>query len=210
MKKAAGKTDKPPIDWEGIEREYRAGIRSVREIATAFGISDVAIHKRAKRDGWVRDLAAKIRAQAEALVSKDALPEPLSKAAEREIVDANAEVQARVMREHRKEIGRNRALSSRLLAELEAVTAEPELFAQLGELLNAPDDRGIDKLNELYRKVIALPSRIDGAKKLAETLKILIGLEREAFGIKTDDGSEGNDEEFSSRLIAARARASAR
>jgi len=50
-------------------------------------------------------------------------------------------------------------------------------------LMRSEDDKGVDKLNDLYRKVIATPQRIDSLKKLAETLKHLIYLEREAFDI---------------------------
>ena len=61
-------TTKQP-DWEAIERAYRAGLLSIREIASAHEVSHTAINKRAKRDGWERDLSEKIQAKAEALVS---------------------------------------------------------------------------------------------------------------------------------------------
>lgn len=44
-----------PIDWAAIERDYRAGVMSVREIAKWFGVSHTAINKKAKADGWVRE-----------------------------------------------------------------------------------------------------------------------------------------------------------
>lgn len=65
---------KPAPDWEKIELDYRAGIKTLREIAADHGISHQAINKRAKRDGWSRDLSAKIRAKAEPVVlSRDDL-----------------------------------------------------------------------------------------------------------------------------------------
>ena len=60
----------PDLDWEGIEREYRAGVLTLREIAGRFGTTHSSIHARAKKYGWDRDLAAKIRAKAEALVTQ--------------------------------------------------------------------------------------------------------------------------------------------
>ena len=56
---------KPAPDWEKIEADYRAGIKTLRQIAGEHGVSHVAINKRAKRDGWSRDLSAKIAAKAE-------------------------------------------------------------------------------------------------------------------------------------------------
>ena len=57
-------------DWEAIERAYRAGLLSIREIASTQGITHGEINKRAKRDGWERNLKAKIQAKVDALVSK--------------------------------------------------------------------------------------------------------------------------------------------
>ena len=58
------------IDWEIIERDYRAGIKTLRQIATENGITHGAVNKRAKADGWDRNLQAKIQAKVEAKVSK--------------------------------------------------------------------------------------------------------------------------------------------
>jgi uncharacterized protein YjcR len=57
-------------DWEAIETAYRAGMMSLREIAAQHGISEGAIRKRAKRDDWSRDLAAKVKERADDLVRK--------------------------------------------------------------------------------------------------------------------------------------------
>ena len=72
------KAVRPPVDWEAIEREYRKGVESVREIAAAFGITHAAIQKRAKRDGWTRDLAERIRKE---VASKVAAPVATTEAA---------------------------------------------------------------------------------------------------------------------------------
>lgn len=41
-------------DWERIELDYRAGIKSLREIADGSGVSHVAVSKRASKHGWQR------------------------------------------------------------------------------------------------------------------------------------------------------------
>ncbi|EGG93492.1 hypothetical protein IMCC1989_1141 [gamma proteobacterium IMCC1989] len=43
------------VDWLGVETEYRAGLKSLRAMASEFGTSDGAIRRRAKKFGWVRD-----------------------------------------------------------------------------------------------------------------------------------------------------------
>ncbi len=179
------------IDWEAIESAYRAGLLSVREIASQHGITHGAINKRAKRDGWERDLKAKIKAKADALVSKrevSTLVSTQKAVTERILIEANAEVIANVRMEHRGDIKRARALANMLFDELEVQTTDIADLEKLGELMYQPDDKGNDKLNEIYQKVISLPSRVKSIKELTETLKNLVGLERQAYGI--DDGVE--------------------
>jgi len=179
-------------DWERIEADYRAGLLSVREIASANGVSHVAIAKRAKRDRWERDLTARIKAKAEALVtSRTVTKEVTSERAEadRAIVEANAEVIASVRLGHRKDIARGRTLAMALLQELEAQTGDVDSLQLLGELMKDPDEKGLDKLNELYLKVISLPGRTKTLKDLGDTLHKMIGLEREAYGIQPGDQS---------------------
>lgn len=52
----APKPIKPAADWELIEKLYRAGILSLREIAKQAddAVTEGAIRKRSKRDKWVR------------------------------------------------------------------------------------------------------------------------------------------------------------
>lgn len=174
-------------DWERIEADYRAGLLSVREIAAAQGISHTAIQKKAKAEGWERDLSKRIQAKADALVAKREVASQVATetklATDQAIVDANAQVIANIRLAHRTDISRSRTLAMALLAELEIETGDRDLFEQLGEMLRSEDDKGQDKRNDIYRKVISGAARVDSMKKLAETLKTLIGLEREAYGL---------------------------
>jgi hypothetical protein len=56
----------------------------------------------------------------------------------------------------------------------------------LSELMRAPDDAGMDRLNDLYREVTSISRRVDTVKKLIESRKTVIGKEREAYNIGTD------------------------
>lgn len=183
-------TERKQIDWERIELDYRAGVLSVREIAAQHGITHGAINKRAKRDGWDRDLSAKIKAKADTLVSKAEVSKEVSaeKAdTERRTIESNAQAIADIRIGHRKDISRLKSLVMALLKQLEDETGDPETFSALGEMMRREDDKGVDKLNDLYHKVISLPQRIDGIKKLSETLKTLISLEREAWGLASEE-----------------------
>ncbi len=59
-------TDKPPprrpnADMIAVERDYRTGILSNREIARTYGCTETAVRKWAKQHGWTRDLEARIQ-----------------------------------------------------------------------------------------------------------------------------------------------------
>jgi len=191
--------EKKAPDWEKIELDYRAGIKTLREIAADHGISEGAIRKRAKRDGWERDITAKIAQKADALVRKDAVRSEVRKESaisEREIIDANAQAIVSVRLSHRKDIQRSRRITMGLLEELEQQTGADNvaMLEQMGELMRREDDKGQDKLNDLYRKVISLPGRAKTMKDLGESLRVLVTLERQAFGLDT----AGQDGEASS------------
>lgn len=187
------------VDWERIELDYRAGIKTLRQIAEENGISHVAINKRAKRDGWTRDLSAKIQSKAEELVTKELVTKTVTtetKMAERQVIEVAAQAVADVRLAHRRDIHRARNLANALLDELEQQT-NPETLAllnELGELLRNPDDKGMDKLNDLYHAIIALPERSKTMKVLVESLQKLVDMERTAFGMDAkgaDDDKKG-------------------
>lgn len=192
-------------DWEAIERAYRAGLLSVREIAASCGVSHTAIQKRAKANGWERDLKAKIKAKADSLVAKrEVATQVASKSVEteREIIEVNAEVIANIRMAHRGDISRGRRLTNKLLDELEALTDEQgtikELIAQLRDADHDDGDAMADVL-ALANKMGALPSRTKTMKELAETLKTLVALERQAYDLDTKSG--GNDADELSKMM---------
>ncbi len=86
--------------------------------------------------------------------------------------------------EHRGDIKRARQITNALFDELGAECADVAALEKLGELMLDPDDKGQDKLNDLYHKIISLPSRVKSMKDLSDSLKTLIGLEREAYSIE--------------------------
>lgn len=178
-------------DWEAIESAYRAGVMSLREIASQHGISEGAIRKRAKRDEWSRDLNAKVKERAEDLVRKAEVCKQVrseTTLSERLLIEATAEVIAKVRMEHCGDIRRARTLANALFDELEAECAVVESLRKLGELMLDADQNGRDRLNELYQAIISMPERVKSMKALSETLKDLIGLERQTYSM--DEGEK--------------------
>lgn len=178
---------KKEVDWVRLEADWRANIKSMRILEDEYGISKTRIGQVAEENGWTRDLSAKIKARRQAKLDSALLDSKLDSerpALEGEVIEAAAQTQTEVILWHRKAIGRTRELALHLLGELESVTDNRLELADLGEMLRDPEQKTRDRKLEIYNAVIEYPTRIEAAKKLAETLRLLIGLEREAFGIE--------------------------
>lgn len=184
--------EKQAPNWDQIELDYRAGVKSLRQIASEQNVSEGAIRKRSKRDDWSRDLSKKIQAKADDLVRKETVRSEVrtkTTISEKDTIDANANVVASIRITHRKDISRARSISMKLFNELELMVGAENvnLLQQLGELLYSPDDKGMDKLNDLYMKIISLPNRVKAIKELSDTMKTLVALERQAYGLDDEN-----------------------
>ena len=184
-------------DWERIELDYRAGLLTLREMATMQGITHGAINKRAKRDGWARDLSVKIHARAAELVSRAAtVSDQVSSGsleAEQRHVEVGATAIMQIKLGHQGSSRRGVDLGVQLMAELEAQSADIEALKQLGELVARPDPKtGQDSLNEAYRKVTGLVGRAGTYKTIVDGLRIAIALQRQAFDMETAVNTEGS------------------
>ena len=184
--------EKKVIDWEKIELDYRAGIKSLRQIAGEHDIAESAIRRRAKQYEWVRDLSEKIKAKADDIVRKESVRSSVrtkTTISEKDTIDANANEVASVRLAHRKDIQRSRKIAMSLFDELEMMVGQEnvKLLEMLGELMWSPDDKGNDKVNDLYMKIISMPGRVKSMKDLSDTLKTLIALERQAFGLDDEN-----------------------
>lgn len=186
--------ERTPVDWEAVEIDWRAGIKTKLDISREHKVSRAAIDKHFKKLGIGRDLTARITARTTELVTADAVTyDDVTRVThDKDVIEANAQMQAAIIRSHRTDITKSRSVAARLLGEIESQTIDKELYSQLAVLLYSPDEKGMDKLNELYRKVIETPNRIKGMKDLTDTLKTLIMLERQAFNIADERGTGGD------------------
>lgn len=173
--KQAPKITKP--NWVVIEVDYRAGIKTLRQIGLEQGVSHVAIGNRAKRDGWTRDLAGQIRARAEAKVEKAAVSRELTKTergnTEEAVVEASAVMMASTILRQRSDVRRLQALAERLVIEL-------ELDDQRA------NDNKPGKGENVGNKRETVSQRAETLRKVVETSKSLINLERVVLNIAPD------------------------
>lgn len=177
--------ERKQIDWERIELDYRAGIKTLRQIADEHGITHGAINKKAKAEDWTRDLTAKIQKKADDLVSKKLVSKKVSKESklsEREIIDAVATESATVQIRQRDDVARYQNLMNKLFDELDTISGQDNADA-LEQLSVMIENEGLASEDALiqFKRISSLGSRVKVAKDLGDTIAKLIPLERTIY-----------------------------
>jgi stage V sporulation protein SpoVS len=167
-------------DWEAIERDYRTGQFSDQELADKHGniVSRQAISKRAKVQGWQKDLSREVRQATKAKLIADQVREKVAgEVAERVAKSGNATVQAvlaaaetnkQVILGHRRDIAKVRDITMTLVDALETAASEKD-----------------------ESKRLPLGDLVLTAQRAGQSLSRLQQMERVAFGLDEEDDSAG-------------------
>jgi hypothetical protein len=161
---------KRKVDWDAVERDYRATQMTLRELGAKYDCSHVAIAQKAKKLQWVRDLNPAVRQATTDLLVKAAVNEAVHKSEQAitNTVIAVAEMNSRVILGHRKR--------------LEQLTKDAD--AARDKLIQLADS--IADIKEAATYVSALEAS-------ARTVKLVIEGERKAYGLDDDDGKKQDD-----------------
>lgn len=180
-------------DWEKAKALYRIGKLSNREIAAEIGVSEGAIRKKIKTEGWERDLAPLVQqAIREEMVRTDAAevrtayqqPAPASDA---EIIEAAAKGAVEVIRQHRWSVRRAAQVCARLFELLEqAVMERSELEAEADEMAREGGAQGYSQRRNALLKALSLPTHAGTIRDLVTAMRGLQEMERVAWGIQKD------------------------
>ncbi len=192
--KKKAKTKDAPIkrrtDWDAVERDYRTGKFTLRELEAKHGAFNSSISRKAKKDGWTQDLSIAIKQAtnaklAEALVSSQ-VSEGLQKVSN--TVLAAAEVNKQIIVGHRSDIVQANQVVRDLLVELKESALLAEHKKQLALILAGDNPSNVALALEAIKRALALSSRVGSVKALAEAITKLQTAERKAFGL--DDGAD--------------------
>ena len=188
---SSNKEIKAATDWEAIEKSYRAGILSIREIAKAHSISDTAIRQYAKSHGWERDLTERVNAKVrtELVRSSVRTADPQT---ESQIIEEAAATVVQVVRSHRSRITQGNALVELLTNQLIDVAGKRDEFEAEIEVLCADDTN--NNRRGMLMKAVSLEKHAQIAVNLSNATKVWVGLERQAFGIKEEVSGTGAHE----------------
>lgn len=208
-------------DWETIGRDFRAGVLSIREIARRHKLSDTAVRKHAKEEGWERDLTARVQEKVRTDLVRAEVRAANARAnpqTEREIVEQAAATVVEIVKHHRRDIRRGHSIVGRLFDQLELVADKREelealIIADTETEIEADGARVIQidsKRRAALMAAVSLPEHANTARSLSMAMKNLVALERQAHAIVAspadpppDDG-EDNEKDPSLEAFVAR------
>lgn len=177
-------------DLAAIEREYRTGQLSNRELGRQQGVSEAAVRKWAKLYGWTRDLSAAVRNRVREELVRDAVRANGCELmgvvpSDAAIVDEAAGRGVAIVRIHRRDIQATRQAVADLLEEV----------ATAGKLCEVSTDEGVPVAKPLLR----VTDRAQVIAYLSQALARLVPMERIAWAL--DDG-EPTEKTYEERLRA--------
>jgi hypothetical protein len=151
------------VDWDAVERDYRTGKFTLRELAGKHGGSHQAISKQIEKNRWTQDLSVAIRVATNAKLVQDLVNHEVAKGGQAvaNTVLAAAELNRTVILGHR----------TRLVDLAEAVAKAKAKLMTLG-----------DTVSDIRESAIF----VQAVGNLATATKTLIGEERRAFNLDDD------------------------
>lgn len=177
-------------DWEAVHAEYRSGQLSNVLLGKKYGVSEGAIRKRAKADGWQKDLAGAVRERVREKLVREEVRTPNVR--DEVIVETAATTGAEVVRRHRKDIAKGHGLASMLFEQLEYAAINRDDLENLVEE-ETKDDENNHRRNRML-KALSLPTHAAVLRDLSACLKNFIPLERQAFNLDEQEHEEPYEE----------------
>lgn len=166
---SAASTKKTRVDWDAVERDYRTGRFTLRELEAKHGVNNAQIARKKKAQGWTQDLSDAVRQATNAMLMTEIVSNEISAAQQNvsNAVLAAAEVNTRIIQGHR----------ARLSALHEAVDAAKQKLMTLG--YDVADIREAAVL-------------VQAVGNLAAATKTLIEQERKAHNLDDDPDTSDN------------------
>lgn len=171
------------VDWESVERDYRTGHFTLRELEAKHGVSYAQISRKAKELGWSKDLREVIKRATDAALLRDTVNDAQKDATETVLVAA--ELNKNVILGHRSDLKATRDVAAALLGELSQAALladDQELLVQILAGAGAePQDEA--RARALVGKALSVNARVSSVKALADAFDKLQVAERRAFGL---------------------------
>lgn len=193
------------IDWDALEKQYRIGQKSNKQLGEEYSVDPATIGRRAKKFGWVVDKSEEVAAATNSLLiqaasgtsNPNATPSALD-------IKAAAQTNFTVIMGHRAGLARLAKVKDKMLDHIESavegMTSVDEIVAFVRNA--SDDDESVGKALEMLRKAVGRGALVDDLKKLSEIDEKVRKGEREAFGID----KEGDKPAFEYEAVLRRIR----
>lgn len=183
----ANRSKENAVDWDALERQYRLGKKSNKQLGAEFDVDPSSIGKRAKRLGWVADKSKDVDVATNALLIQSASgnsnPNSTPTAFE---VKVAAQTNADIILAHRSSLRSMAAVEEKLLRAVEAAVNKmddiDEFFAMAKEAFKDDPIGGGDVFRGI-NKLLGRSALIDDYKRLVEAAERRRNGERQAFNI---------------------------
>jgi hypothetical protein len=156
------------IDWEAVEADFRCGAYSTRQLANKHGCDEALIRRRAKSQGWEKDLAEAVRRATEERLVRADIRTADAQARAPQIVSEASETRVAVVLRHRAAVWRDGQRLEKMAEKLDALMPG---FSSLPDIMEA---QGV-------------------LESMVRTRMRLIPLERQAFGLDDKSPADRDD-----------------
>lgn len=187
-KNPAPQTARKRVDWEAVERDYRTGQFSLRELESKHGAGYAKISKRAKDHGWTKDLGDAVRQATSAALIAEVATDRATKGqhAATGVVLAAAELNKQIILGQRARVAEATSVVLDLLGELRATTKSPaDLQAVFEKITEDLDGLELASVQAQFRDFMRLHNRVGSAQKLMDALAKAQAMENGAFALET-------------------------
>ncbi len=197
---APAKATRRRIDWEAVERDYRTGSFTLKELEAKHGAGFADISRHAKKEGWTKDLRKVVRQATSAAIIAESVKAAQSglqttNDANTNVVVAMAEANKEVILGHRRELIDARQVAHSLLAELSEAGLLLEHKALFALILAGESAEPVDiaQAQASISKALGIGNRVQALKSLADAMTKIQAAERVAFGLDEKDDDKDKD-----------------
>lgn len=158
-------------DWDAVERDYRTGKFTLRELAAKYELTHSAIGQKARKLGWTADLTQAIRQATNAKLIAEVVSKEVSSATQSvsTVVLAAAEINKQIILGHRNQIAQVRATVESARDKVLALGSSVADIKEASALAGAAESltRSYKNLIEMERKAFRLDEEETPESELA-------------------------------------------
>jgi hypothetical protein len=190
---------KPKTDWQAVERDYRTGQFTNRELGAKHHADHGLISRKAKAGGWTKDLSIAIQQATNAKLVEELVTKEVINSHHKvtNTIQAAAEANKNVILAHRTGLNRLTTIKAKLLDQIEQAAVNMVDLAEVIEMVRSPDENGVDRANDALKKAMSRSALVDDLKKLSDVDEKVRKGEREAFSI---DAAKGQADATTTRM----------